>query len=142
MNFDILYPAAFGLLFGGIVSLVFGIYSKPSATKYTFDIFGTNSSTLIKHITIFFAAVVIAIYTGFSVLIRDSSYPTEHPLRFTLETLLAASFPASILLFMTYLRNKPFSPNTALDFSALTLKCGIVHILLQFSGVYGSVFGV
>jgi hypothetical protein len=142
MNFDILYPAAVGLLFGGILSLVFGIYSKPSATKYTHDIFGTNSTTVIKYITVLLGAALIAVYTGFSVLIRDTSYPMENPLRFSLETLLAASFPASIILLMTYLRNKPFSPNTALDFSLLALKCGIVHILLQFSGVYGSVFGV
>ena len=142
MNFDILYPAAVGLLFGGILSLIFGIYSKPSATKYTHDIFGINSSTLIKYITVLLGAVLVAVYTGFSVLIRDSSYPIENPLRFTLETLLAASVPASIILLMTFIRNKPFSHNTALDFTALAVKCGIVHILLQFSGVYGSVFGV
>jgi len=142
MNFNILYPAAIGLFIGGIFSLVFGIYSKPTATKYTYDFFGINSNTVIQYSAILLGGLLIALYTGFSVLIRDIKYPTENPLRFTLETVLAASIPATVIFIMTYLREERFTPKTAVEFGAITLKCGVLHILLQFSGVYGSVFGV
>jgi len=93
-----------------------------------------------KYITVLLAGFSIAIFAGFSALIRDTTFPIEHPYLFTLETLIAATFPAAIIFFMTYLRGKDFTQNTYIDFALLSLKFALVHILLQFSGVYGSVF--
>ena len=140
MNIELIYPALYGGLIGLILSVILGIYSKPTASKYSYAIFGTSSSDLLKNMTVFSAAFAIAVLSGFSFLIRDTEFPTEHPLLFTSEVLVAGILPALVLLYMTYVRGKSFTPNTAIDFTLLTTKFALAQVLLQFSGVYGSVF--
>ena len=140
MNIELIYPALYGGVIGLILSIVLGIYSKPTASKYSYAIFGTSSTTLLKNMTVFSAAFAIAILAGFSFLIRDTEFPTEHPFLFTSEVFVAGLVPAAVLLYMTYVRGKAFTPNTAIDFTLLTTKFALAQVLLQFSGVYGSVF--
>jgi len=140
MNIELIYPALYGGVIGLILSIVLGIYSKPTASKYSYAIFGTSSTTLLKNVTIFSAALAIAVLSGFSFLIRDTEFPTEHPFLFTSEVLVAGVLPALVLLYMTYVRKKPFTSNTVIDFSLLTAKFALAQVLLQFSGVYSSVF--
>jgi len=140
MNLELLYPALYGGVIGAVLSVILGIYSTPTASKYSYAIFGTSSSHLLKYVTIFLAGFSVAILAGFSALIRDTEYPVNNPLLFTSEVFVAAILPAVVLLYMTYMREKPFTPNTGFDFSLLCAKFGLVHVLLQFSGVYGSVF--
>jgi hypothetical protein len=77
---------------------------------------------------------------GVSFLIRDLEYPTENPALFTAETLYASFVPASVLLLMNFLREKPFTQTTVFEYILFAIKFGLAHILLQFSGVYGAVF--
>lgn len=140
MNIELIYPALYGGLIGLILSVILGVYSKPTASKYSYAIFGTSSSSLLKNVTIFTAGFGIAILAGFSFLIRDTEFPTDHPFLFTSEVFVAGVLPALVLLYMTYVRGKNFTPNTAIDFTILTTKFALAQVLLQFSGVYGSVF--
>jgi hypothetical protein len=142
MNLELLFPAIYGLSFGTIVSILFGIYSKKTASEYSITVFGIQSFTLIKYISVLIASFSIALAAGFSVLIRDLKYPKAHPLFFTIEMLYASFVPSSVLFLMTYLREKPFTHNTVFDFFIISLKFGIVHLLLQTAGVYESVFSL
>ena len=140
MNTNLIFPLIFGLLVGGGLSYYFKIHSIKTASTYTFSIVNTDSINIIKYTTVFTVAFVVGVLAVFSSLVRDLDYPTRHPILFTGETLAAAFLPAFILLLMTYLRDKDFTKNTVFDFFVLVSKFGLVHVLLQFSGVYSSAF--
>lgn len=132
------------LIIGGIAgilfSVLFGVYSKSTADSYVRTFFGINSTDLI------FDGIVFVIVTGFivltacSIMIRDLTFPTNNPINFTIETLLMGFLPASVFLAMPYLRGAKYSIHTGIEFMILALKFGLLHILLQFSGFYSSVF--
>jgi len=129
-----------GLFLGGFMSLIFGVYSKPTADKYAREMFGMTSMHLIKYISVLILSFSIILAAGVSFLIRDLEYPTQHPTLFTIETLYSAFVPASVLLLMNFLREKPFTQTTVFEYILFAIKFGLAHILLQFSGVYGAVF--
>jgi len=130
-----------GFIIGTILSIILGVHSKATATHYTRDIFGMSSSKFIKAITLFLGTFVTAIYIIFAVLIRDLEYPNAHPWAFTAEVLLAAAIPASFIFILHKLRGNMFTKVVFIEFFVLLLKFGLGHILLQFSGVYSSLFG-
>ena len=130
-----------GFVVGMILSIILGIHSKATATHYTRDLFGMSSIKFIQGITLFLGTFIAAIYIIFAVLIRDLEYPNAHPWAFTAEVLLAAAIPASFIFVMHKLRGNMFTKIVFIEFLILLLKFGIGHILLQFSGVYSSLFG-
>jgi hypothetical protein len=140
MNLQLLIPGFIGIFVGGLFSVLLGIYSSPTADKYSREIFGTDSAYLIKYISVLVISFSTMVAAGFSVMIRDFQFPEAFPALFTFEILYAAFVPASVLILMTVIRNKPFSKNTFYDFGLLSLKFGLAHLLLQASGVYSSVF--
>lgn len=140
MNINLIFPLIYGLLLGGGLSYFFKINSAKTASAYSYAIFNTDSIHIIKYATVFTVAFVVGLLSVFSSLIRDLEYPTKNSLLFAGETIFAAFAPALILLLMTYLRDKDFTKNTVIDFLVLISKFGLVHVLLQFSGVYSSVF--
>ena len=140
MNFDLLYTAMIGIFIGSLVSLVFNINSAPTANKFSYLIFGIHSEVLIATILLFVLTSGVAGLAGLSILVRDFEYPKENPLRFFIEFCFASIVPAMLLIVMTYLRSNSFNVYTFLEFLALALKFGLLHVLLQFSGVYSSIF--
>jgi uncharacterized SAM-binding protein YcdF (DUF218 family) len=75
-----------------------------------------------------------------SILVQDLKYPREHPLLFTLETLLFSLGTGSIIFLMAYGRGA-LTAMTTVEFLVVSVKFGVLHILLQFSGFYTYVFG-
>jgi hypothetical protein len=140
MNIKLLIPAFYGLIIGTALSYFLTIHSTKTASAYSYAIFNTDSIYIIKYFAIITVAFSIAFMSVFSALIRDLDYPTQNPIYFTVETLFAGIVPALLLFLMTYLRKKPFTESTAIDFTILVIKFSLVHILLQFSGVYSSIF--
>ena len=140
MTFDLVFPSAFGLIVGSLLSLLFNIYSQPTTSKFIYSIFGIDSDLLIKMIVLFLITSGIAGLAGLSVLIRDFDYPIQNPYKFLTELCVASFFPATLLFVMTHLRQQAFTGYTVLEFLLLAAKFGILHVLLQFSGVYSSVF--
>jgi hypothetical protein len=130
-----------GFIIGTILSIVLGVYSKATATHYTRDLFGMSSTKFIKAITLFLGTFVTAIYIIFAVLIRDIEYPNAHPWAFTAEVILAAAIPASFIFVLHKLRGNMFTKLVYIEFFVLLVKFGIGHVLLQFSGLYSSLFG-
>jgi hypothetical protein len=129
-----------GLVLGAIFSVVFGIFNKKTSDNLSRNIFGVSSSVLVTD------AIVIVIIGSFvflstiSAIVKDLAYPRAKPINFTVETLLMAFMPASIIFFMTYLRGFPIEFKTWEEFAILSVKFGLLHILLQFSGFYSYAF--
>jgi len=129
-----------GLVLGAIFSVVFGIFNKKSSDSLSRNIFGMSSSVLVTD------AIVIVIVGSFvflstiSAIVKDLAYPRAKPINFTVETLLMAFMPASIIFVMTYLRGFPIELKTWEEFGVLSVKFGLLHILLQFSGFYSYAF--
>jgi hypothetical protein len=142
MDYSIISPVLYGLLFGGIFSVALGVHSKGTATELTHTLFGMSSSDLLKYFIIFIITFTLVVASTFSILIQDLKFPNEHPIPFTVETLAVSFLPSLVLFLMTILRQKPITRNTYIEYVLVSAKFGIAHILLQFSGIYTSVFGL
>ena len=95
-----------------------------------------QTSNIIIKWTIIALLIISGIYLiVMSILKRDLKYPIAHPWLFTLETLLVSFTMGLIVVLMSYGRGE-FSVKTLLEFVLMTLKFGVFHILLQFSGFY------
>lgn len=129
-----------GIVLGTIISIVFGIYSKASANAYTKSIFGVSSYDLIFNSVIFILVAGMLVLATVSAVVKDIAYPISRPINFTIETLLMAFLPSLVFLLMPYLRGYEYTSETALEFIVLTVKFGVLHLLLQFSGFYSNLF--
>lgn len=138
---DILYIGAIaGLVLGAILSIVFGIYSKSGAESFVRSLFGISTYDLIFGGIIFIVVASFVFLATISGIVRDLKYPTTKPLNFVIETLLMAILPAIVFVIMTPLRGYKITGKTIEEFMVLLAKFGILHLLLQFSGFYTSVF--
>ena len=139
-EFNIFPPLLWGLLAGAFFSVALGIHSKRTATELTHTLFGMTSMTLLKYISVLLITFTVVVVSTFSVIVRDLAYPNKHPIAFTAETFAAAFIPSLILFVMVAMRGKPITNTVFIEYILLSLKFGIAHILLQFSGMYTSVF--
>ena len=133
MNIKLLVPAFYGLVIGGALSYFLTVHSQKTASVYSYAIFNTDSIYIIKYFAVITVAFSIAFMAVFSALIRDLDYPTHNPVYFTVETLFAGFVPALLLFLMTYLREKPFTGSTLLDFSFLVVKFSLVQLSNVFT---------
>ena len=129
-----------GLLFGGILATVFGIYNKQIAGSAFKSLFGIQSTTWITDAIVLILATSFVFLSAVSVITRDLTYPINKPINFTLETLLMAFLPSVVLFAMTVLRGYKINSSTYQEFTVLLVKFGVLHILLQFSGFYSYIF--
>jgi hypothetical protein len=134
------YSVGLGILTGLLFSSLFNIYSKQTADSYTYTIFNMNSTTFIKMILIFLTFFLLMVIGILSLLIRDVAYPYHEPMSFTIETILMGIIPASTLFILYYLRGAPMTTKGVYAFMILAIKCMVAHVLLQFSGIYSSIF--
>lgn len=138
---DILYIGVIaGLLLGAILSVVFGIYNKSSSDVFIRSLFGISTYDLIFGGIVFLVVASFVFLATISGIVRDLKYPTSRPISFTVETLLMAILPSIVFVIMTPLRGYKITTHTIEEFMILVAKFGILHILLQFSGFYSSVF--
>lgn len=129
-----------GLAIGILVSVLFGVYSKSSVDTYSRMFFGMNSYDMIFYLIIIVLVPTFIVLTTFSVMIHDVAYPVSMPVNFTIETLLMGFLPSLVFLLMPYLRGYNYTNHTMVEFLFLVVKFGALHILLQFSGFYSSLF--
>jgi hypothetical protein len=140
MEYSLIYAGLAGLLIGLLCSIVLHVYNKSSANNLTRSLFGMNIMDLIVQTTFFAIGITVAILAGYSVLIRDLSYPNANPLKFTIETLLMGFLCSSIIFVMTLFRGYTITNATWLEFGLLYIKFSLLHILFQFSGIYSEIF--
>ena len=134
------YTSGAGLGIGAVLSFILNVYNKTTATNFSYSLFGINSMDIIIQTMTFSIGLAVAILSGYSILVRDLSYPRAKPINFTIETLLMATLCALIIFPMTLLRGYKIDHSTYLEFSALFVKFGLLHILMQFSGIYSELF--
>ena len=139
MDSPIVYVGIGGAAVGTVASLILNVYSKSTASKYTYSLFGMNVADLLKYIMILSIGFGVALLSGFSVLIRDLQYPIIKPWEFTIETLVMSFIPSLIIFLMTAFRGHEITNETWLEYIGLCVKFGLLHILFQFSGVYSSI---
>jgi hypothetical protein len=72
--------------------------------------------------------------------VKDLDYPQANPLYFTLETLFASFVPASMFYAIMFLRGIPSTFGRNIEYLALSVKFGLLHVLFQFSGFYTYAF--
>jgi hypothetical protein len=94
-----------------------------------------DSAKLIQMIIMFVVTSSIAGLAGLSTIVQDFDYPVHHAKNFFIEICTASFLPAILLLVMIHYRNASFTGYTLLEFLLLAAKFGILHVLLQFSGV-------
>ena len=129
-----------GLAIGGVLSVIFGVYSKAGSSSYSRTIFGMQSTQLITDAVLLLVGASVVFLAVVSALVKDLVYPTKKPLSFAMETLAMATFSSMTIFLMTYLRGIRFSKTTVEEFFILFAKFGVLHILLQFSGFYSYIF--
>ena len=129
-----------GLAIGIVMSVLFGVYSKSSADAYSRMFLGVSSNDMVFYIILIVLIPTFLVLSTLSIMIRDLAYPISMPVNFTIETLLMAFLPSVVFLLMPYLRGYNYSSHTMIEFLVLVIKFGALHILLQFSGFYSSLF--
>jgi tetrahydromethanopterin S-methyltransferase subunit C len=129
-----------GLVVGAVFSVVFGVVSKKGSDDISRNFLGMSSSVLVTDAIIIVIIGSFVFLSTLSAIVKDLAYPRAKPINFTVETLLMAFMPASIIFVMTYLRGFPIELKTWEEFGILSVKFGLLHILLQFSGFYSYAF--
>ena len=99
----------------------------------------SKSNAIIQWSIIIIVLVSVLYLIALSIIVQDLRYPKEHPYLFTLETLLFSIGCGAIVFLMAYGRND-LSLSTVLEFFVISLKFGVLSILLQFSGFYSYAF--
>lgn len=129
-----------GLIIGLSMSVFFGLYNRAGAETYLRTFLGVSSYDLIFNGMIFIISAGFLFLAAVSFVIRDTWYPTTRPWNFTVETIMMSFLPASVFLMMGPLRGYSLSSELFGEFALLSAKFGILHLLMQFSGFYSSVF--
>ena len=129
-----------GIFAGGILSVVFGLKQTSGTSELSRTIFGIQSNDLIANLILFAIGLTVVFLSVVSIFVKDLTFPNKYPLKFTIETLFMALTGSSIVFLMSYLRENKVSITTFFEFLLLFVKFGVLHILLQFSGFYSSVF--
>jgi hypothetical protein len=99
----------------------------------------TLSKTLNK-IIVWGLIVAFIVLVITSIIVRDYQYMVQHPLNFSIETVVFSVIPALIIAFI-FLKTRGLSVKTSfIWFIVMVLKFAIFHILFQLSGIYTVVF--
>lgn len=99
----------------------------------------SKSNTVIQWSIIIIVIISVAYLFTLSIIVQDLKYPREHPYLFTLETLLFSMGCGAIVFLMAYGRDD-LGLSTVFEFIVISLKFGVLSILLQFSGFYSYAF--
>jgi len=131
-----------GLGLGFLLSLLFGRYTLPTKIPTEFTIAGYPTGVILANIVLIAIVGAVVFFGYVSMVVQDTTFPTQHPWLFIVETLVVGLVPASVIYVMT-----DFRDNGKLDFSSLNqnflllaAKFAIFHLLFQFSGVYTYLF--
>jgi hypothetical protein len=130
--------AIVGLAIGGILSLLFGRYTLPTKIPSEFTIGGFPTGVILTNILIIAIVGAIVFFGYVSVVVQDTTFPTQHPWLFLIETLVVGFVPASVLYVISDFRSdgKLDLSDMNWDFFFLAGKFAIFHLLFQFSGIY------
>jgi hypothetical protein len=138
MFWVIVAPILLGIVVGIVLSVIFNIYSRKTGPYTTFILFGVDSKTILTTIGLFLLSTLFVVLTGMAVMMQDWKYVIYYPGRFLIELVCATLLPSLLILIMNYFRHNGRPTNrTWLLFGGACIEFGILHILMQISGIYG-----
>lgn len=87
---------------------------------------------------------VLAIGLLVAVFIKDfeTKYIKQHPVRFTLELIISISLAVLGFLLLSYLRGWHNTKKMGYYLLVVGLRVVVIHLFLQFSGLYKRLFSV
>jgi hypothetical protein len=132
-----------GLGLGALLSLVFGRYALPTKIPSEFTVGGFPVGVVLADFILFAVVGAIVFFGYVSMIVQDTTFPSEHPWLFFVETLIVSILPASIIYVITDFRDNGSLDLSSLnrEFLLLAAKFGLFHLLFQFSGVYTYMLG-
>lgn len=98
-----------------------------------------KSNDIIKWSIIGLLIIVFLYLATLSIIYQDLTYPKMHPWLFAAETLIFSVGSGAVVFLMAYGRGD-LNLMTIVEFVLVSLKFGLLHILLQFAGFYSFVF--
>lgn len=127
-----------GLALGGILSLLFGRYTLPTKIPFEFTIGGFPTGVILTNIVLIVIVGAIVFFGYVSIVVQDTTFPSQHPWLFLTETLIVGLLPASVIYVINDFRDNGRLDLSDLhwDYLLLAGKFAIFHLLFQFSGVY------
>ena len=130
------YPIVLGVCLGIVLSVIINLYSKHPMSG-AFMLFGISSKTIMTNIGLFLLSTIIVVLTGMAVMMQDWRYVLKYPQRFLIELICATILPSLLIIIMSYFRESGIPTyKTWLLFGGSCVEFGILHILMQFSGIY------
>jgi hypothetical protein len=131
-----------GLALGGALSWMFSHFKISGKIPFEYNIGGYPIGVVLADIMVIAAIAAIVFLSYVAFLVRDNTFPSEHPWLFTLETLCVGFIPATIIFVMYRLRTegKLDMPAVNRDFFLLGAKFALFHLLFQYSGLYSFFF--
>jgi hypothetical protein len=136
MDSSLLVAAGAGIAIGVFADILFVHGSMKNNASNSVSIYGMNANSLIANVLFGSLVLSLVVFAGLSYVVQDLKYPREHPISFTLETLCATFVPGLILYVIMLFRGVSITTHRHLEYLAMSVKFGLLHIMFQFSGVY------
>lgn len=141
-TYTFILAACIGVGIGGILSLFFSRFEIKGRLPWTYNIAGYPIGVVLTNVLII-AALAALVFLGYvSMIVRDTTFPSEHPWLFLVETLCVGFIPATVIYIMNDFRDIggiDFSKVNQ-EFILFAAKFAIFHLLFQFSGIYSYFF--
>ncbi len=96
--------------------------------------------SIVKYSTPAFLLTAIVVLLVASVIVRDTTFPNQHPIKFTLETLMMGLFCTIPFMYLFWSRTGNVGLRHFIELVILVIKFAGFHVLFQFSGVYSMLF--
>lgn len=137
-TYTFIVAAAAGLLVGAILSFLFGRFTLPTKIPTEFTIGGIPTGVVLTNLVLVVIVAAVVFFAYASYVVQDTTFPTQQPWLFLIETLVVAFVPASVIyVILDFRHDGRLELSTLnLDFLLLAAKFGIFHLLFQFSGLY------
>jgi hypothetical protein len=125
-----------GIISGIVLLSITAAYLQVLKPGPTYTIWDISTNDIIYAFLTFILAVSITVLGGLCVLVNDSDYVYEHPIRFGIELAYLFILPIVFEMLVNIMRNRPIFQITLAQYIAAGLKLTIFHLLFQFGGLY------
>jgi hypothetical protein len=141
-TYTFILAAVAGIAVGGILSVLFSRLEIKGRLPWTYNIAGYPIGVVMTNILIIGLLAALVFLGYVSIVVRDTTFPSEHPWLFFGETLFVGFVPATVIYIMNDARDTGTINFTEInrEFLLLAAKFATFHLLFQFSGTYSYFF--
>jgi hypothetical protein len=141
-TYTFILAAVAGIALGGALSFLFSRFDIKGRLPWTYNIAGYSIGVIITNLLIFVILAALVFLGYVSIVVRDTTFPAQHPWLFFFETLFVGFVPATVIYVMNDFRDVGKIDFTKIndEFFLLGAKFAMFHLLFQFSGTYSYFF--